>query len=275
MRALFLFLLSVSLLSCNQQANADKTNSTPDKTTPEYSETETPTAPIAVYPKSIAPVFQAHGGIAKWNAMHNLCFEIEKESGTEKHSTDLKSRKTRIEHQDWTIGFDGAEVWLDQENEAYKGNARFYHNLYFYFYAMPFIVSDPGVNYLELEESLVVDGKSYRGTLISYNDGVGDSPKDEYKVYRDPETGQMAWLGYTVTYRDGEKKDSFNFIKYDSWQEVNGLMLPKELIWYAVEDGQPTEPRGAGVVFSKVSITETLLDDSLFAKPEGAIVVPR
>ena len=140
---------------------------------------------------------------------------------------------------------------------------------------MPFIVSDPGIKYAEIQESLVVDGKSYRGTLISYNDGVGDSPKDEYKVYRDPDTGQMAWLGYTVTYRGGEKKDSFSFIKYDSWQEVHGLMLPKELIWYTVEDGQPTVPRGPGTVFSKVSITETLLDSSMFTKPENAVVVPR
>ncbi|WP_435577643.1 DUF6503 family protein [Gilvibacter sp.] len=269
MKPLLLGLAALALVACN---NTTQSNDKDQTETP--AEQEVAEAAPRMFPKSIGPVFEAHGGIAQWDKMNNLCFEIPKPSGLEKHSTDLKSRRARIEHKDWVIGYDGTDVWLDQDSTAYKGNARFYHNLYFYFYAMPFIVADPGVNYQQLAEPLEFEGKKYPGTLISYNDGVGDSPKDEYIIYRDPETGQMAWLAYTVTYRDNEKKDNFSFIKYSEWQEVNGLVLPKTLTWYTVEDGQPTAPR-SDVSFEKVNITETQLDGSLFTKPEGAEVVPR
>ncbi|WP_374959707.1 DUF6503 family protein [Gilvibacter sp.] len=267
MKPLLLGLVAFTLLACNQN------QSQKEQQTPQQSEEVTNTVPPRVFPKSIGPLFEAHGGIAQWDRMNNLCFEIDKASGSEKHSTDLKSRRARIEHKDWVIGYDGTNVWLDQDTTAYKGNARFYHNLYFYFYAMPFIVADPGVNYQQLAAPLEFEGKKYLGTLISYNDGVGDSPKDEYIIYRDPETGQMAWLAYTVTYRDNEKKENFSFIKYSEWQEINGLVLPKTLTWYTVEDGKPTKPRNE-VNFNKVNITETQLDNSLFTKPEGAEIVP-
>ncbi len=270
MRLLFLICLSAMLFSCNDSTTSKPTNSESEEVSSEVS-----TAAVTrMFPKGVGPIFEAHGGIANWDRMNNLCFQIEKASGVETHSTDLKSRKTRIEHENWTIGYNGQDVWLDQETEAYKGNARFYHNLYFYFYAMPFIVSDPGITYAQLNDPLVVAGKSYNGTLISYNDGVGDSPKDQYIVYTDPDTGKMAWLGYTVTYMDGEAKDNFNYIKYNTWQEVNGLMLPEELVWYTVENGVPVAPRNS-VKFSKVSVTETILDEALFVKPETATIVPR
>lgn len=273
MKPTILFLMFALLISCNENASKSEAESTDSTETTENSE-NAQEMPTRVYPKSIGPLFQAHGGIAKWEKMNNLCFEIEKPSGVEVHSTDLKSRKARIEHKDWTIGFDGNEVWLDQDSTYYKGNARFYHNLYFYFYAMPFIVADPGINYSPFQEPLKMDGKTYPGTLISYNDGVGDSPKDEYIIYHDKETGQMAWLGYTVTYRDNQKKDTFSYIKYGEWQEVNGLMLPKTITWYTVEDGKPVAPRSS-VTFTKVNVTENQLDASMFTKPEGAEVVPR
>lgn len=270
MKPFFLFLLSIALLSCNE--NNSKTEA--ETTAADPIQEAVAEAPMRVFPKSIGPLFAAHGGVAQWNKMNNLCFEIEKPSGVETHCTDLKSRKTRIEHKDWTIGFDGTDVWLDQDSTYYKGNARFYHNLYFYFYAMPFIVSDPGINYQQLAESLEIDGKKYPGTLISYDDGIGDSPKDEYIIYRDPETGQMAWLAYTVTYSEEINKQDFSYIKYGEWQEVNGLMLPKTLTWYTVQDGKPVAPRNA-VNFNKVNMTESQLDTAMFTKPEGAEVVAR
>lgn len=271
MRLIFLSAILFTIVGCND----NNQNSTPESNvTVQDSVVETAQVNQRVLPKTIGPLIMAHGGLERWEQMQNLCFEIEKPSGTEVHSTDLKSRKTRIEHQDWVIGFDGEQVWLDQEEEVYKGNARFYHNLYFYFYAMPFILTDPGIQYAELSESLEIDGKKYRGTLISYNAGVGDSPKDEYILYRDPETNKMAWLAYTVTFMDNQKKDSFNFIKYNSWQEVNGLVLPQELVWYQVEDGKPVAP-ASSLTFNKVSVTESKLDNSLFVKPAGAEVIPR
>ncbi|MGJ8667717.1 MAG: DUF6503 family protein [Patiriisocius sp.] len=162
---------------------------------------------------------------------------------------------------------------LENEKGSYEGNARFYHNLMFYFYAMPFVLADDGISYTDIPET-ELDGKKYKGVKISYGDGVGDSPKDEYMLYFDPATNQMTWLAYTVTFNKDEKNDNWKFIKYDKWQEVNGLMLPEKMTWYNVENNLPTSER-SDLRFSKVTATETVLDNKIFERPKGAVVVPK
>jgi len=248
------------------------------KETQVVTETETTseatTQPTKTYPANIEKIFAAHGGLDRWNQMNNLCFEMEGRGGVETHTTSLKDRRIHIENEKWTIGYDGSDVWLSQaEADAYKGNARFYHNLMFYFYAMPFVLADDGIQY-ETIPARELDGKLYEGIKVSYDDGVGDSPKDEYILFYDAETHLMSWLGYTVTYRSNEKSDKWSFIKYGTWNTVNGLTLPKSLTWYNVEEGTPTSARNE-MAFEKITTTETILEDAVFAKPEGAEVIGR
>jgi len=226
------------------------------------------------YPSELTNVFKAHGGMDTWHKMNNLCFEMNGKSGEEVHTTSLKDRRSKIENDDWSIGYDGSDVWLHEgEENAYEGNAHFYHNLMFYFYAMPFVLGDEGINY-EMMQPTELDGEMYNAIKISYNAGIGDSPKDEYILYVNPETNTMEWLGYTVTYMDNKKSDKWSYIKYDQWEQVNGLLLPKKLTWYNVKDGKPTDERN-DLRFNKIIVTETQLEDSVFAKPEGANVVNR
>ncbi len=85
------------------------------------------------YPASLKEVLKAHGGIDRWNAMNNVCFEITSRTGTEIHTVSLPDRRTKIKSGAWSIVHDGQYVWLHQKKEnAYKGKARFYHNLMFY-----------------------------------------------------------------------------------------------------------------------------------------------
>ena len=58
----------------------------------------------------------------------------------------------------------------------------------------------------------------------------------------------------------------------DQWQDVNGLQLPSKLIWYTLEDGEPAKSRNERV-FTKVTTTETIIEPSVFEKPEGATIV--
>ena len=225
--------------------------------------------PQRIYPNDIAAVFEAHGGINTWNEMNNLCFTLEKEEGNETHTVDLKSRNTRIETENFTLGFDGEKVWLAQDSTYYPPDrARFYHNLMFYFYAMPFVLGDEGISYSETEP-LVFKGKSYPGTKISFGKGIGDAPDDEYILYRNKDTNQMEWLAYTVTFGKNEKSERFSYIKYDQWDNVNGLILPKKLQWYEVENGVPTTMRSERS-FIKPTSTETILNSSIFKKPVSA-----
>ena len=253
------------LIACN---NTTKKAETP-KETEQVAEVAT-----KEYPENLQKVFNAHGGIDTWNASQTLVYQMVKPEATEKHVTDLKSRKARIEGKDFSIGYDGKEVWLAQKDTtAFKGNARFYHNLYFYFYAMPFVLGDDGITYTEAE-NLLYEGVEYPGYKISYGDNVGDSPEDNYFIYYNPETFHMEWLGYTVTYYNGEPSNKVSYIRYGDWQEVNEILLPKTLTWHKTEDGKVMEA-SKSVEFTNVSLTNKVMENSMFERPANGVVVPK
>lgn len=217
------------------------------------------------YPANISKIFKAHGTVEKWNTMENLEFTMKKETGDEKTTTDLKSRKSLIETKDFTIGYNGKEPWLKENGDyKYKGNPQFYYNLMFYFYAMPFVLADDGITYTNVEP-LKADGKEYPGIRISYGSGVGESPEDEYIIYYDAETNKMAWLGYTVTFFSKKKSTEWHFIKYADWQTVNGVVLPARLEWYKSEGFKIGEKRN-DLVFANIVLSEAQPKAAIFEK---------
>ncbi|WP_420602324.1 DUF6503 family protein [Flagellimonas sp.] len=219
-------------------------------------------------PEALTKVFDAHGGLNAWRDQRTLIYEMPKTDFTETHTIDLWSRRDRVDTPQFSMGFDGKQVWLLDTDKTYKGDAGFYHNLMFYFYAMPFVLADDGINYGETE-ALEYEGKSYPGVSISYDSGVGTSPKDEYFIHFDPETNKMAWLGYTVTYRTGEVSDNVKWIRYDDWQEIDGLTLPKSITWHNYEGPKILDARSK-VPFEGVVLSEAVKSHDFYSKPEGA-----
>lgn len=261
MKKIILLALTISIFACR------------NKTTPtvDYSE-ENLDITTSIYPENITKVFVAHGGLDKWNTMKSLEFTMKKPNGDEITTTDLKNRKSLIEMPNHMIGFNGEAVWLKSKDTAtYKGNPRFYYNLMFYFYAMPFILADDGINYEDVAP-LVFEDKTFPGIKISYESGVGESPEDEYILYYDSETHQMTWLGYTVTYFSKEKSKEFHFIKYSNWQTVEDLVLPETLTWYKYENNLPTEKRN-DLQFTDIKISKEKPEQDVFEVPEGAVIV--
>jgi len=226
----------------------------------------------SIYPEAITKIFDAHGGIDNWNKMQTLSFTMKKPNGKEITTTHLKTRAELIDTPTYTMGYDGSELWVNEKDgNDYNGNAKFYKGLMMYFYAMPFIVGDDGIIYEDVKP-LTFEEKTYPGILISYDAGVGVSPNDEYIIYYDAETNQMEWLAYTVTFgKDGKSKE-FKFIKYNNWQTVNGLVLPKSIDWYKYENNLPTEKRNT-VEFMDVVLSENTPEANLFTKPETAKVI--
>ena len=216
------------------------------------------------FPEELGKVFTKHGGIDNWRKMKILSFN----KGEEVHTVDLHSRKTVINHPEYSLGFDGKEVWLDEEKEGnYKGNPMFYYNLYFYFYAMPFVLADEGIIYEKVDD-LTFEGVNYLGYKISYKANVGTSPDDNYVVYYNPKTYQMEWLAYTVTFKSKKPSDNLRWIKYHEWENVNGLVLPKKITWYNKNDnGLPSSPKGKALEFTLPLLSQGKLADSFFAKP--------
>ncbi|AXG70361.1 hypothetical protein KORDIASMS9_02600 [Kordia sp. SMS9] len=272
MKKIMLVLFGLFLVvACN---NTQKKEETPKDTSKETSKETTKVIP-KIYPDKLQKVFNAHGGIDKWNAAQTLVYEMVKPQMTEKHITDLHSRKTRLEGKNYTIGYDGKDVWLAQKDStAFRGNARFYHNLYFYFYAMPFVLGDDGITY-DTTKSLEYENILYPGYEISYGENVGDSPEDNYFIYYNPETYQMEWLGYTVTYFNGKPSNKISYIRYEDWQKVNGVVLPKVITWHKTdEEGKLLDARNS-VSFDNVSLTTKTMENTMYERPEGAVVVPK
>jgi hypothetical protein len=153
----------------------------------------------------------------------------------------------------------------------YKRNAQFYKGLMLYFCAMRFNVGDDGVMY-EDTEPLIFGGETYPGILISFESRIGASPDDQYIIYYDAETAQMQWLAYTVTFGKEARSQDFHFIRYNNWQTVNGLLVPKSMDWYNSENNLPTEKRNT-VEFTDVVLSENAPDKGLFLRPETAKVI--
>lgn len=248
------FVLAFTIISCKKDAKKD----VKQKEVVEVKESK--------FPSELHKVFQFHGGISNWQSNQLLSFNIKEET----HTVALQSRKTVINAPKYSLGFDGNQVWLDEENDGdYKGNPKFYYNLYFYFYAMPFVLGDNGIVYGKAED-LVFENVKYPGFKISYKANIGNSANDNYIVYYNPETYKMEWLAYTVTFNSKTSSNRYNLIKYKKWEHVNGFLLPNEIIWYAQDkNGLPTKPVGNSVKFTLPLISKTKMANSFFEKPKG------
>ncbi len=253
--AILAFAVSVLLVSCRNDTKPVKMDETKQR---------------SMIPAEVQKVFDAHGGLNRWTKMQALYYRMPKETGDERQWVDLKDRRERIETDLWKMGFDGKDLWLDADT-SFKSNPVFYKNLMFYFYAMPFVLADEGIIY-EKVDPLVFDSMSYPGIKISYQDSIGVSPEDEYFLHYDPESFEMIWLGYTVTYFSKKKSDKIRWIRYDDWTMIRGLKLPMNLTWYNVSDNLPVDIRNSQK-FEDISISEKAYPDSQFMPTGKARVV--
>ena len=258
----YTFTLILLLFSCKNET----------KNVTDYSN-EKLEATTSIYPENLTKVLDAHGGIDLWKSMKSLEYTQEKPDGKEITTTDLNNRKALIDASKYTIGFDGQKPWLlTKTDQAYKGyDPKFGYNLMFYFYTMPFIMADDGINYSETE-SLIFEGITYPGIKITYQNGVGETPEDQYLLFYNPDTYKMEWLGYTVNFVPGIDTKEFHFRRYNDWQEVNGLIVPKAITSYGFKDDKPTTPKGTST-FVDVKITKVAPKSSRFEKPKKATFV--
>ena len=221
------------------------------------------------YPDYFLEVLHAHGGLEKWKQMGALQYSLQTDGKTETHIIDLKNRKDLVKADSFTLGYNGEQVWVSPNKAAFPGkSAKFYHNLYFYFLAMPFVLADPGVSYEQLE-NIELQGQQYQVIEASFGEGVGDSPEDKYRLLINPETKKLEWLLYTVTFFDGQPSDKFNALKYEDYQEHQGLLFPHKLTGYVYEEGQIGKVHYAAQ-FDQIQLKEEQPDQQQFEMPQQA-----
>ncbi|MEO1053392.1 MAG: hypothetical protein AAFX87_22350 [Bacteroidota bacterium] len=219
------------------------------------------------YPELLQKVFEAHGGLETWQAQGTLEYDLYKNeelTGGEHQLIDLTNRKVLLSAEAYKIGFDGEEVWVSPNKAAFGSSPRFYHNLFFYFFAIPFVFGDEGINYEVIGETTVA-GKTYNAIKVSFNAGVGDAPDDYYIGHFNVDTNQLELLLYTVTYRSREKTENYNALVYE-WQEANGLIIPKSITGYKYSEGELGDQRYKGI-FENVTFKTEQPDQSVFAIP--------
>ena len=223
-------------------------------------------------PELLEKALVAHGGLDTWNQCSTLEYRLSSTLGGNKIETqliNLRNRKVRISGEGYVLGMDGNNVWVSPNKEAFGSmSARFYHNLIFYFFSIPFVLADDGINYEDLGTVTVMDTE-YRALKVSYNEGVGDADDDFYIAHFNPETFRLELLLYTVTYYSGEKHENYNALKYTQWQEVNGVYVPATFEGYKYEDGIIGDLRYK-TDFDQVTLKEEAPEDSIFELPSEA-----
>lgn len=226
---------------------------------------------LSKYPEILQKALSAHGGLETWRKYSKLEYTLSwpDKEGTEKQIINLNNRKVLINRDTVKVGFNGEVVWVSPDLGSFGGNsARFYHNLYFYFFGIPYLLSDPGIIYEDLGEK-TVDDKTYYALKVSYESGVGDSPEDLYIAHFNTETYQLELLLYTVTYFSGEKHTNYNALYYPDWVKVDGLMVPTTLKGYKYEEGQIGELRYE-VAFSNINFSQESPAEEIFEMPKVA-----
>ena len=219
-------------------------------------------------PTSFLQGLSSHGGINQWRSFQTVSFDLATPSMKQVQLIDLQTRKLIITDSLYTMGFDGTQVWVSPDLESFgDGSPRFYHNLYFYFFAMPFVLADPGIHYEDLGKQIIND-QSYLAIKVSYDQAVGDSPEDFYIAHFNLDTGLMEVLLYTVTYFSKESHEKYNALVYN-WQEVDGLQVTKSIKGYKYDSGRLGDLRYEAS-FQNVQFSKEILSDSIFSIPKMA-----
>lgn len=219
----------------------------------------------------LKPVFDAHGGLDIWRSFRSLAFTLTTGSSSEDFIVDLNNRYERIKGSNYEIGYNGDEYWQWlKDTSVTEKNPKFAINLQFYFFAMPFVLADPGVNSEDLGERTLND-KPYRVIKITYDAGIGVAPEDQYILYVDPATHRLEYLLYSVTFFNADNAEKYSALHYTEWQQKEGLLLPYKLLRYAwdAEKQQLGQARGEKI-FSNVELGKESPPAQVFTKPEGA-----
>ena len=225
--------------------------------------------------------YNAHGGLETFKNYGTLQYDQQMEitgivNVSDNQLFDLNSRKALITSENYIVGFDGTEAWITPNPEALGIPPRFYALTPFYFFGLPFLFADPGVN-LESLGTKELNGKEYNVVKATYDPGIGDTPDDDYVAYLDKETNQIEVLHYIVTYPPLMQGKSIEELErhaavYEEWQQVDGLIVPKKISFYEWSDDKLGESAVGSMTFENVSFNKETPDPSVFQKPEGAIV---
>lgn len=252
-----LFLLIFCSFSCAEK----KTDETP-KTTKEVVE-DSP------FPSELQKIMDAHGGFSLFQSFGSLELALRKEGQSKSFKTNFKTEKTLIEGSDFTLGYDGKGNWTNDNTTAFNESLYTASFKELYSATMPFLVVEDGDFFtVRLDEQLF--RVNYGVIHIGFGRSSGKSPDDEYVIYYDKETHQIAWLAYRVVEKGRYTRRYWQFVNYTSFQNINGLLLPKKWTVYEAQGNRPSNKLYTLEV-TELHLSEDPFSDSVFDAPEGSV----
>jgi len=236
----------------------------------------TPTLACPTPEKLVEHLVSAHGGLGTWEAAPTVSF---RDSFTPAGSPQGLASQVTVEqgrrraYIDYDSGmsltWDGERAW--SENWVLPYPPRFMALLNYHFLNLPWLIEDPGVILSEFgQRQLPNDETEYFSVKITYDEGVGDTPKDYYRIFVHPDTHVLHAVQYIVTYSallpEGVTESPQNTLIYNAFETVQGLRVPTEYTIYQAD----------GSLFGSAKISEWTFDapfdTARMTMPEGAIL---
>lgn len=215
----------------------------------------------------ITKMIAAHGGMEKWRSSPSISFhshlKVNFGNGNwvpfwEEATVDPISRRAyaKLPNPDGThglIAFDGKQAWSAGNLQGIsRAPARFTAWRNFYLFNLPWLTQDPGVNLGAPGKSklpvLPKDPKEYLTIKLTFEPGAGDTPKDYYILYIDPDSYQLRASEYVMTYasmmQGGAEASPPSVFVWEKTETVEGFIVPARYTVYwkdgsvAVKDGE-------------------------------------
>lgn len=226
--------------------------------------------PRLTQPDAFKKVLEAHGDWEKWVEARSFSFSLVDETSfeLENHYIDLRNGKARIDADLFQAGNDGEKVWISPNRQSFPWpSVRFYHNLYSTFLSIPYALTDTLVTITPLPNRLF-NGISYPTLEAKVKDGKLIGPSNRYELLIDPATGRLAWVLFAENFYDKDNQEQ-EAIKYEDYREVSGLIFPRLITVYQIENDSSKLIRYQ-VSYSDIFLVNEELEKSLYVMPKGA-----
>lgn len=184
--------------------------------------------------------------------------------------------RSRLTLKDGTVAlFDGRAAHVWPADAAFK-SARFHLLTWPYFLALPMKMADPGTH-LEGERPREFAGRLCDVQKLTFDAGVGDTPRDWYLVFSDRADHRVVGAAYAMTF--GQAADApaparpENAIRYDGFVTLEGVTLPTHWMFHDWMPDETLSPEPAGTVeLANLSFVRPAAD--AFDAPAGSRVDP-
>jgi len=218
----------------------------------------------------------AHGGLDTWEAFGTVEYDFSLRIGgatrDDRHLFDLNKRRVRVEQSAYTVGITEDKAWVapNMETYGYTAPPRFYGKAYTYLFSIPFVFADPGVNVASVGQRSL-DGTSYDVLKITFDEGVGDTPRDVFYLYLEPDSHQVHAALFSVTYRNPNVTRPITGVVYNEWATANGLTVPRKATMYGVSEDQALQKKLGTFEYKNVTFRTETPGDNQFVMPETAV----